>query len=134
MASAEAFKVIIAGGGIAGLTLANMLEKFDIDYILLESYSSIAPAVGASIGLFPNGLRILDQLGLYEQIEEIFSPEVPYNTSHTRSEKGDVLSTITGFFAQIEKRYVYLGPVHECISEGFLGMDTVCSSLTGKRC
>jgi 2-polyprenyl-6-methoxyphenol hydroxylase-like FAD-dependent oxidoreductase len=62
MASNKDFKVIIAGGGIAGLTLANMLEKFDIQYVLLEAYSAIAPPVGASIGLVPNGLRIMDQI------------------------------------------------------------------------
>ncbi|RSL94782.1 hypothetical protein CEP52_012471 [Fusarium oligoseptatum] len=49
MASAKEFKVIIAGGGIAGLTLANTLEKFDLDYVVLECHSEISPAVGASI-------------------------------------------------------------------------------------
>ncbi|KAK7413086.1 hypothetical protein QQX98_008034 [Neonectria punicea] len=67
MASSD-FKIVIAGGGIAGLVLANMLEKFDLDYVLLESHSEIAPPVGASIGMFPNGLRILDQLGCYGAI------------------------------------------------------------------
>ncbi|KAK1654616.1 hypothetical protein BDP81DRAFT_478104 [Colletotrichum phormii] len=57
-------KIIIIGGSVAGLTLANMLEKFDgMEYILLEAYPSIAPQVDASIGLLPNGLRILEQLG-----------------------------------------------------------------------
>ncbi|KAL0765485.1 hypothetical protein CaCOL14_012234 [Colletotrichum acutatum] len=54
-------KIIIVGGSVAGLSLANMLERFDIDYTILEAYSEIAPQVGASIGLLPNGLRILDQ-------------------------------------------------------------------------
>jgi 2-polyprenyl-6-methoxyphenol hydroxylase-like FAD-dependent oxidoreductase len=31
------FKVIIAGGGITGLTLANSLERAPISYILLEA-------------------------------------------------------------------------------------------------
>ncbi|KAJ5013285.1 FAD-dependent monooxygenase andE [Colletotrichum sp. SAR 10_99] len=63
-------KIIIVGGSVAGLSLANMLEKFDIDYTILEAYSQIAPQVGASIGLLPNGLRILDQLGCYERLRE----------------------------------------------------------------
>jgi 2-polyprenyl-6-methoxyphenol hydroxylase-like FAD-dependent oxidoreductase len=63
-------KVIIVGGSFSGLSLANMLEKFDMDYILLEGHSSIAPQLGASVGLLPTGLRILDQLGCYDEIEK----------------------------------------------------------------
>ncbi|KAL0943432.1 FAD binding domain protein [Colletotrichum truncatum] len=65
------FKVIIAGGSVSGLSLANMLEKFNIDYVLLEAYPEVAPQVGASIGLLPNGFRILDQIGCYEPIRNI---------------------------------------------------------------
>ncbi|KAI7779534.1 hypothetical protein LA080_000723 [Diaporthe eres] len=65
------FRVIIAGGSVSGPTLANALEKFNIDYILLEAYPSIAPQVGASIGMLPNGFRILDQLGCYEPVRNI---------------------------------------------------------------
>ncbi|CAD0111535.1 unnamed protein product [Aureobasidium uvarum] len=65
---ATAMKVIIAGGGIAGLTLANALESADIDYVLLERRNEIAPQVGASIGILSNGCRILDQLGCRESL------------------------------------------------------------------
>ncbi|KAB8215643.1 hypothetical protein BDV33DRAFT_208103 [Aspergillus novoparasiticus] len=65
------FKVIIAGGSVAGLSLALMLEKNGIDFLVLEACPSIAPQVGASIGLLPNGLRILDQLGCYESVMEM---------------------------------------------------------------
>ncbi|KAK7057609.1 monooxygenase FAD-binding protein [Favolaschia claudopus] len=74
------FKVLIAGGSIAGLALANMLEQVGIDFLVLEAYPEIAPQVGASIGFFPNGCRILDQIGCYdgvrgkldEELEELF--------------------------------------------------------------
>ncbi|KAJ9417961.1 hypothetical protein QL093DRAFT_2565917 [Fusarium oxysporum] len=52
------FRVMIAGGGVAGLTLANALEKAGIDYVLLERRDTIAPQVGASIGIGPNGCRV----------------------------------------------------------------------------
>ncbi|KAL2882282.1 hypothetical protein SGCOL_002551 [Colletotrichum sp. CLE4] len=48
-----------------------MLERLDIDYTLLEAYPTIAPQVGASIGLLPNGFRILDQLECFEPILEM---------------------------------------------------------------
>ncbi|RSL74598.1 hypothetical protein CEP53_000116 [Fusarium sp. AF-6] len=60
MASVKEFKVIIAGGGIAGLTLASMLEKFDLDYVVLEGHSEISPAVGASIVLLNKEVTSLD--------------------------------------------------------------------------
>ncbi|KAF8146894.1 hypothetical protein K438DRAFT_1868558 [Mycena galopus ATCC 62051] len=62
------FKVLIAGGSIAGLALANMLEQVGIDFLVLEAYPEIAPQVGASIGFFPNGCRILDQIGCYDGV------------------------------------------------------------------
>jgi 2-polyprenyl-6-methoxyphenol hydroxylase-like FAD-dependent oxidoreductase len=59
----KSFKVIIVGGSIAELSLALMLEKNGIDFLMLEGYPSIATQVGASLALLPNGQRILDQLG-----------------------------------------------------------------------
>lgn len=56
-------KVIIVGGSIAGLSLANMLERVGIDFIVLEAYPEIAPQVGASITIWPHFARILDQIG-----------------------------------------------------------------------
>ena len=98
------FKVIIAGGGIAGLTLANMLEKFGLNYTILESHSEIAPAVGASIGLFPNGLRILDQIGCYEQILDIFKGEDPYRMTYVRDRRGKVLAIQHSLSGELERR------------------------------
>jgi 2-polyprenyl-6-methoxyphenol hydroxylase-like FAD-dependent oxidoreductase len=68
------FRVIIVGGGIAGLTLANALQHAGVDYLLLEARAEIAPQVGASIGIMSNGSRILDQLGCYENIWENTTP------------------------------------------------------------
>lgn len=69
-------RVIIVGGGVAGLTLANALEvcqlcigqchdanscqQAGVDYVLLERRDDIAPQVGASIGIFPSAARVSD--------------------------------------------------------------------------
>ncbi|EOD52360.1 putative monooxygenase fad-binding protein [Neofusicoccum parvum UCRNP2] len=71
MASKSSHQVIIVGGGITGLTLALMLQNLNIDFVLLEGYSSVTPNVGASIGLYANGVRVLDQLGLYQDILKV---------------------------------------------------------------
>jgi 2-polyprenyl-6-methoxyphenol hydroxylase-like FAD-dependent oxidoreductase len=65
------FRVVIVGGSIAGLTLANILERYKIDYIVLEKHATIAPQLGASIATLPHGARILDQLGIFSQVAEI---------------------------------------------------------------
>ena len=86
MTGTDRFRVIIAGGGISGLTLANALEKADIDYVLLEARDTIAPQVGASIGIFQNGGRILDQLGCFDEIRE---ETVPIIGSRMRDKHGN---------------------------------------------
>lgn len=68
------FKVIIVGGSVAGLTLAHCLEKLDISFQVLERNDDISPELGASIGILPNGARILDQLGLFKAVEKEVEP------------------------------------------------------------
>ncbi|RTE77942.1 hypothetical protein BHE90_007568 [Fusarium euwallaceae] len=102
------FKVIIVGGSVAGLSVANMLEQFDIDYILLEAYPHIAPQVGASIGILPNGFRILDQLGCFEPILDI-AGECRYTLGSLRGPDGVPLtvSSETSLSVHFEKRVGY---------------------------
>ncbi|KAK8012296.1 FAD/NAD(P)-binding domain-containing protein [Apiospora marii] len=77
------FKVIIVGGGVAGLSLAHCLEKANIDYTILDK-GVIAPEWGTSISIHPNGCRILDQLGVLEEAEKHCVPmERFYNRGPT---------------------------------------------------
>jgi 2-polyprenyl-6-methoxyphenol hydroxylase-like FAD-dependent oxidoreductase len=66
-----AFKVLIAGGSISGLTLALIFERYGIDYLLLEKHAEIAPFLGTTVGINPNGARILDQLGVYSELDKL---------------------------------------------------------------
>ncbi|KAJ5096823.1 hypothetical protein N7456_007544 [Penicillium angulare] len=68
------FKVIIVGGSVTGLALANMFERSGIDFVVLEKHENIAPELGACLGLLPNGLRILDQLGCYDALKKLSQP------------------------------------------------------------
>ncbi|KAJ0423114.1 hypothetical protein BJY00DRAFT_322222 [Aspergillus carlsbadensis] len=77
-ATAPPFKVLIAGGSIAGLGLALALERAGIDYDLFEK-GQFAPQLGASIGFFPHCLRILDQLGVWSDIEKVITPIIYRN-------------------------------------------------------
>ncbi|KAI9728827.1 MAG: hypothetical protein M1834_007214 [Cirrosporium novae-zelandiae] len=68
------FRVIIVGGSIAGLTLAHCLDRAEIDHIVLERRDDISPQVGASIGIMPNGGRVLEQLGIFDEVEKEIEP------------------------------------------------------------
>lgn len=72
--SKSEFQVIIVGGSIGGLTLAHCLQRAGIDHIVLEKASNPAPQIGASVGIAPNGARVLDQLRLYDLVEEQIEP------------------------------------------------------------
>ncbi|RCI09390.1 hypothetical protein L249_3726 [Ophiocordyceps polyrhachis-furcata BCC 54312] len=68
--SREQLKVIIVGGSITGLTLAHCLHRIGVDYTILEKRAEVVLQEGASVGIMPNGARILHQLGLYTAIEK----------------------------------------------------------------
>jgi 2-polyprenyl-6-methoxyphenol hydroxylase-like FAD-dependent oxidoreductase len=101
MGAKSDFRVVIGGGSITGLTLANMLQLHDIDFIVLESYADIAPQVGASIGLLPHGNRILDQLGLYQKILELCPP---LDSFHFRDQTGKIISEFRGMHKSMLER------------------------------
>jgi 2-polyprenyl-6-methoxyphenol hydroxylase-like FAD-dependent oxidoreductase len=60
--------VVIAGGGIGGMTAALLLGSAGASVTLLEQVAEPA-AVGAGILLQPNGLAVLYALGLAEQLQ-----------------------------------------------------------------
>lgn len=69
----DQFKVLIAGGSLVGLGLALAFERAGIDYELFEK-GDFAPQLGASIGIHPHTIRILEQLGVWEDIEKQVIP------------------------------------------------------------
>ncbi|GKT69016.1 FAD/NAD(P)-binding domain-containing protein [Colletotrichum tofieldiae] len=103
--SSKDFKVLITGGSIAGLSLAVMLEKNGIDFLVLEAHAEIAPQVGASIGLLPNGLRILDQLGCYETLLKL--AEKPVEKVFVRGPLGEVMTSFDNFDSHSIERHGY---------------------------
>ncbi|KAL8689123.1 MAG: hypothetical protein Q9218_005135 [Villophora microphyllina] len=98
----SSFRIIIVGGSIAGLVLAHCLDRAGIDYVVLEGRDEIAPQVGASVGIMPNGARILDQLALFDMVEKEIEPLV---RSHICYPDGFEFSSI--FPELFNKRFGY---------------------------
>ena len=62
--------VLIAGGGIAGLSVALSCQQVDIPFIVFETSEEIKP-LGVGINLQPNAVRELSDLGIKESLQKI---------------------------------------------------------------
>jgi 2-polyprenyl-6-methoxyphenol hydroxylase-like FAD-dependent oxidoreductase len=62
-------RIAIIGGGIGGLTCAIALRKFGFEPNVYEQAPALLD-VGAAIALWPNAMRVLEQLGLANTILE----------------------------------------------------------------
>ncbi|KAG0277992.1 hypothetical protein BGZ95_004930 [Linnemannia exigua] len=80
----DAPTVIIVGAGLAGLTLAILLEKANIEYQVLEKAAEVKP-LGSTIAMGPNVMPLFTQLGLYDDFVAISKP-VRHITMHKESE------------------------------------------------
>ena len=58
-------KILIVGGGLAGLTLCALLEQRGFSPTLLERASKFGN-IGYVVIIWPSGSRILKGLGVYE--------------------------------------------------------------------
>jgi len=63
-------KILIAGGGIGGLTAALSLHKAGFEVLVYESTSELKP-LGVGINLLPHAVRVLTNLGLQEALSEV---------------------------------------------------------------
>ena len=62
--------VLIAGGGVAGLTMALTCHQIGVPAVVLESVRTLAPR-GVGINRQPNAIRELIDLGLGEDLNAI---------------------------------------------------------------
>lgn len=88
-------KLIIAGGGIGGMTAALALNRAGFDVAVYER----APAfteIGAGMSLWPNATRVLHSLGVLEQVLDCGEPVIQFNLHRP---DGKLISAIpmTGF-------------------------------------
>ncbi|KLU92409.1 hypothetical protein MAPG_11355 [Magnaporthiopsis poae ATCC 64411] len=82
------FRIIVIGAGISGLVASNYLQRLDIDHVVLEQNTEVAPATAGVISLWPHAVRILQQLGCLEAVRRVSKP---YSRILTRGQDGKLL-------------------------------------------
>ena len=63
-------RVAVVGGGIGGLAAANALVRLGIEVAVYEQATELAE-VGAGVQIAPNGLRLLDRMGLGPRLRSV---------------------------------------------------------------
>ncbi|KAH7129586.1 hypothetical protein B0J13DRAFT_509994 [Dactylonectria estremocensis] len=99
--SERKFRVVVVGGGPAGLCLAHSLTLAGIDYVLLEGRDAVVEDTGLGLALWPHCVRILDQFGLLEEARESYLPV--YDKYNHRSDGSEI--THTELNREIEKSH-----------------------------
>ena len=109
----ERMNVIIVGAGISGLFLANCFLAANINFIILEKESTKKEYHGSDFYLSPNGIRALDQLGIWNKIKDkgVFTEYIDYIDKN-----GNKWATID--WRENEKRYGY--PVFSIVRQKLL--------------
>lgn len=62
-------KIIVVGGGIGGLTMANCLQLQGLDFDLYEQAPRLTE-VGAGIGMSRSALHVLEKIGVSERVRQ----------------------------------------------------------------
>lgn len=117
--------VIIAGGGIAGLTTALGLMRAGISVKVLEQAPELRE-VGAAVSLAPNATRALDSLGVAEPLRAVANKPLRAAIKHYRTGK-----ELSGYSmgpemeARWGKPYLQLlrADLHKVLADAVLKMD-----------
>lgn len=129
-------KVVIAGGGIGGLTAALAFDHCGWDAAVLERADAIGE-VGAGIQISPNGMQVLCALGLGAQVEAAgFHPRAAEFRGGT---SGALIfrEAMTGYAAKYGAPYIHIhradliAILYQALEERLPGAVRTGQSVTG---
>ncbi|KAF9092000.1 hypothetical protein BGX27_001922 [Mortierella sp. AM989] len=134
MNTAVPLKIIIVGADISTLTLALLLERAGIDYLLLESNDSV-PVVAGGITLHPNILPLLEQLMLRDDLlfssqpleqVHVLDTDMEYISSYDWSDR----RTRYGAWSRFMSRPEYCNMVLEKLPESKILFGKIVTSVS----
>ncbi len=85
----ETLQIAVVGGGIGGLTAALALRARGLSVTVFEQAGELRE-IGAGVSIFPNATRLLQQIGLGDEIEKIGSP---ITGQVNRTSAGELINT-----------------------------------------
>lgn len=127
----KSVRVLIVGGGISGLTLANLLvhgsKKIKFHVTLFESRSDCASqkeSIGGGIGLWPPSQAVLRNIPNYQNFIEQFGHLMPFPSY--RDSNGRILARASdNFGAQFPVQCINRDDLVSMLSAGLQGRDDV---------
>jgi hypothetical protein len=105
MTSDSSPQIFIIGAGLGGLTMAILLERAGLNYLVFEKSHQGTQALGSATNLGPNVLPLFEQLGLYEKLEAISKPS---STVYIYNESMEQIGNID--YNEYLPQYVVLHP------------------------
>ncbi len=101
----NSFRIIIIGGGVAGLAASIGLRRKGHHVIVLERTSSLQ-TLGGSLLIPPSAARVLDSYGLWDTFKK--SENIPPGNTTFRYEDGSVLEEVSYDAMERTFRYPYV--------------------------
>lgn len=98
----SSFRIIVVGGGIAGLASAIGLQRKGHSVLVLESTPTLQ-TMGGSLLIPPSAARVLDDFGVWKKI--LAGENAPSSHTTFRYADGQVLESVS--FAAMESRFGY---------------------------
>jgi hypothetical protein len=117
---------IIVGAGPVGLYLAHALSRADI---VLEQYESVPRYQGAGVLLYPQPLRLLDQVGDYEKVEKNFIKNHTQTELLTSNGQIIIISPVVKIIKKVSDSQRITPFRHDRLSKSL----SICQSLDRRR-
>lgn len=121
------FRCIIVGGGAIGLITAHALTTAGIDWVLLERDETIIAQDTPCVVMYPDTLRVMDQLGLLNRLSRI---KTIIGRTKTWTHKNEFYNTLYTHDWSMEK-YVPHQIISDIVSRHMLTILVVTAEATG---
>lgn len=106
-------RVLISGGGIAGLTLAYWLQKSDISSVVIEQANAIRRD-GYAIDFFGTGYDVAERMGLIDQLR---SRQIPFKALVYVNKDGKTIAELNMALIRKLTEEKYMGLMHVTLEE-----------------
>ncbi|GHO90253.1 oxidoreductase [Reticulibacter mediterranei] len=106
-------RVLISGGGIAGLTLAYWLQQYHIPAVVIEQANTIRRD-GYAIDFFGTGYDVASRMGLLDQLR---SRQIPFEALVYVNKDGKTIARLDMRLIRKLTEGKYMGLMHETLEE-----------------